>query len=47
MRERAAQPESVRLSLLTNNCFSFAASVLAAAAVDPNPNPDTKGSPYS
>ena len=43
VRERAAQPESVRLSLLTNNCFSFAASVLAAAAVDPNPNPDTKG----
>ena len=47
VRERAAQPESGRLSLLTNNCFSFAASVLAAAAVDPNPNPDTKGSPYS
>ena len=43
VRERAAQPESVRLSLLTNNCFSFAASVLAAAAVDPNPNPDTEG----
>ena len=47
MSKSAAQPESVRLSLLTNNCFSFAASVLAAAAVDPNPNPDTKGSPYS
>ena len=34
VRARAAQPDSVRLSLLGNNCFSFAASVLAAASPD-------------
>jgi hypothetical protein len=45
VRERAAQPESLRLSLLGNNCLTFAASVLAAAAVDPNPNPSPKGEP--
>ena len=34
VRARAARPESVRLSLLGNNCFTFAASVLAAASPD-------------
>ena len=34
VRARAAQPESVRLSLLGNNCFTFAANVLAAASPD-------------
>ena len=34
VRERAEQPQQQQLSLLGNNCWSFAANVLAAASPD-------------